>query len=59
MSEMTRKGSSLDRFRDTTTINSFNLMSVDRLDRKIILTSFGAFEDETANVRNRTEILSY
>ena len=56
---MTRKGSSLDRFRDTTTINSFNLMSVDRLDRKIILTSFGAFEDETANVRNRTEILSY
>ena len=59
MSEMTRKGSSLDRFRDTTTINSFNLISVDRLDRKIILTSFGAFEDETANVRNRTEILSY
>lgn len=59
MSEMTRKGSSLDRYRDTTTINSFNLMSVDKASRKIYLTSYGAYEDETANILNRTEEISY
>jgi hypothetical protein len=59
MSEMTRKGSSLDRFRDTTTINSFNLMSVDKTQRKIYLTSFGAYEDETAQISKRTEELNY
>lgn len=59
MSEMTRKGSSLDRFRDTTTINSFNLMSVDKVARKIFLTSYGAYEDETAKILNRTEEISY
>lgn len=59
MSEMTRKGSSLDRYRDTTTINSFNLMTVDRANRKILLTSYGAYEDETANILNRTEEIIY
>lgn len=59
MSEMTRKGSSLDRFRDTTTINSFNFMSVDKVARKIFLTSYGAYEDQTAKILNRTEEISY
>lgn len=59
MSEMSRKGSSLDRFRDTTTINSFNLMSVDKVARKIFLTSYGAYEDETAKILNRTEEIIY
>ena len=59
MSEMTRKGSSLDRFRDTTTINSFNLMSVDQVSRKIFLTSYGAYEDQTAKILKRTEEISY
>ena len=59
MSEMTRKGSSLDRFRDTTTINSFNFMSVDKVARKIYLTSYGAYEDQTAKILNRTEEIIY
>lgn len=59
MSEMSRKGSSLDRYRDTTTINSFNLMSVDKVARKIFLTSFGAYEDEAAKILNRTEEITY
>ncbi len=59
LSEMTRKGSSLDRYRDTTTINSFNIMTVDRENRKILLTSYGAFEDEDANILSRTEEIRY
>ena len=56
---MSRKGSALDRSKDTTTINSFNLMTVDRVNRKIFLTSFGAYEDESAKISNRTETLLY
>ena len=59
LSEISRKGSSLDRSKDTTTINSFNLMTVDRANRKLYLTSFGAYEDESANISNRTETLLY
>jgi hypothetical protein len=59
LSEISRKGSSLDRDKDTTTINSFNLMTVDRANRKIFLTSYGAYEDESAKISNRTETLLY
>ena len=47
----------LERHSGDDTRNSFNIIQIDRKDRKIFLTCFGAYQDE--NIRSRSLTLSY
>lgn len=49
----------LDRKSNTITQNSFNILQIDREQKKIYVTAYGAYIDYYGNITNRTTVINY